>query len=179
MARPSTPEAAEFVTGRFTLRPVPPPRVVLAAELPELLRVVPPPGLLYETVGGVVPLLPSALPLAPPICSTWPLGLVRWPFAPHFTPSSRVESSLAITTRDSISTCCTGLSSTATNWRICSVFSAVSLSSRVLVRSSWETLPRADRKPRETPAPPALAPPPPVLCLRSVVSSLAISAALP
>src|SRR6185437_11985248 len=90
MARPSTPEAAEFVTGRFTLRPPPllpraPPKVVLAVELPELLMVVPPPGLLYETVGGVVPLLPSVLPLAPPICSTWPLGLVRWPFAPHFT----------------------------------------------------------------------------------------------
>jgi len=50
-----------------------------------------------------------------------------------------------MTMRDSIRTWRTGTSSLATSWRISSSFSAVSCTSRMLVRSSTVTLPRGER----------------------------------
>ena len=109
------------------------------------------------------------------VAAFWNSVLLTRPLTPNLAPSSRVKSSLATTMRDSISTCCTGLSSTAIRSRSCLIFSGVSLSSSVLVRSSYDTLPRGDRKPRWVLPPPV--PPPP--CLLPVVSSLAMSDALP
>src|SRR5690348_16924543 len=95
-----------------------------------------------------------------PVDSTCPLGLTWKPAMPSFAPSSRVKLSVAITSRDSISTCLTGRSSTDTSCRIYCRSSGAALTSRGLVRSSNDTLPRGDRKPRTALLDP---PPPPTL----------------
>ena len=71
----------------------------------------------------------------------------RSPMKPARAPSSREKSSLTITMRASICTWRIGMSSVPTRRRMSSRRSAESCSSRVLVRSSTETVPRLDSRP--------------------------------
>ena len=65
---------------------------------------------------------------------------------PKRVPKSLLNSSDAITIRDSTDTCLTDTSKVLTNERISLTRSAVSCTNNVLVRLSRETLPRLDKR---------------------------------
>ena len=107
------------------------------------------------TATGKIEPVPCALVMAEPIAWSVPAAVpvvVTSPVLPFFwllvkpkrAPRLREKSLFTMTMRASMSTWRTGMSSVATRRRTSASRSAVSCSSRVLVRSSTATLPRGD-----------------------------------
>ena len=85
------------------------------------------------------PNIPPAPSNVPEIAPSLPTSLI-----PQRTPKSSCTLSFTVTIRDSMTTCLTGISKVSTIRRTLSILFDVSLISKVLVRLSTDTLPRAE-----------------------------------